>query len=116
MVIATLARKDLRVLMRDPRALIILLAMPLIFITVLGISLGDSFGQKPADRLRVSILILDEGSPRTFDRPAMLREGIGVVGSAATSPFTFLAFLYDNERFWFPRESWAERVLRDLGE
>src|SRR5437764_582446 len=36
MVIWTLARKDLRLLVRDPRALIILVAMPLIFILVLG--------------------------------------------------------------------------------
>src|SRR4051794_14693048 len=100
MVIATLARKDLRLLLRDPRALVILLAMPLIFIAVLGISLGDGFGQKPADRLRVSILILDQGPPRTFDRPAMLREGLGVVGSASVSPFTSLAFLQANQRMW----------------
>jgi ABC-2 type transport system permease protein len=116
MVIATLARKDLRVLLRDPRALIILLAMPLIFIAVLGISLGDGFGQKPADRLRVSVVIEDEGPPRHFDRSAMLREGLGIVGSAATSPPTALAFLHANQRMWFPRESWSDRVLRDLGE
>src|SRR3954468_9713381 len=77
MVIWTLARKDLRLLVRDPRALVILLAMPLIFILVLGVSLGEGFGQKPAERLRVSVLNLDEGVPRAFDRPAMIREGIG---------------------------------------
>ena len=38
--IATLARKDLRLLLRDPRAVVILLAMPLIFILVLGVSLA----------------------------------------------------------------------------
>ena len=48
MVIWTLAKKDLRLLVRDPRAMIILLAMPLVFILVLGISLGENFGQKPA--------------------------------------------------------------------
>jgi ABC-2 type transport system permease protein len=116
MVIATLARKDLRLLLRDARALVILLAMPLIFIAVLGISLGDGFGQKPADRLRVSILILDEGPPRHFDRPAMLREGLGLLGSASTAPYTSIAFAQTNQRLWFPHESWSERVLRDLGE
>src|SRR5437868_13034581 len=59
----TLARKDLRLLLRDRRAAIILLAMPLIFILVLGLSLGEGFGQKPDDRLRVSILDLDQGLP-----------------------------------------------------
>lgn len=116
MVIATLARKDLRLLLRDPRALIILLAMPLIFISVLGVSLGDGFGQKPADRLRVSVLILDDGPPRHFDQAAMLREGLGIVGSAPGTPYTAVAFAQINGRTWFPRESWADQVLRDLRE
>ena len=37
MVIWTLARKDLRVLLRDTRAAIILMAMPVVFILVLGL-------------------------------------------------------------------------------
>ncbi len=61
MLVWTLAKKELRLLLRDPRAVVVLLAMPLIFILVLGISLGDSFGQKPDDRLRISIVDLDEG-------------------------------------------------------
>jgi ABC-type multidrug transport system permease subunit len=61
MLVWTLAKKELRMLLRDPRAMVVLLAMPLIFILVLGISLGDSFGQKPDDRLRISILDLDLG-------------------------------------------------------
>src|SRR5205809_856015 len=56
MVIWTLAKKDLRLLLRDPRAVIILLAMPLIFILVLGMSLGDNFGQKSAAGLKVSVI------------------------------------------------------------
>jgi ABC-type multidrug transport system permease subunit len=59
----TLAKKELRLLLRDYRALVILLAMPLIFILVLGISVGEGFGNKPDDRLRVSVVILDEGLP-----------------------------------------------------
>src|ERR1700675_4841052 len=81
MVIWTLARKDLRLLVRDARALIILLAMPLIFILVLGVSLGEGFGQKPEDRLRVSVLVLDDGLPRYFDWPAMLRDGMAYHGT-----------------------------------
>ena len=59
MLVWTLARKDLRLLLRDPRAVVVLLAMPLIFILVLGMSLGEGFGQKPDDRLRISIVDLD---------------------------------------------------------
>jgi ABC-type Na+ efflux pump permease subunit len=68
-MIWTLAKKDLRLLLRDRRAVVILLAMPLIFILVLGLSLGEGFGQKPDDRLRVSVVDLDQG----FTDPAMVK-------------------------------------------
>src|SRR5688572_11794008 len=61
MPIWTIAKKELRLFLRDPRALIILLAMPVLFILVLGVSLGEGFGQKPDDRLRISLVDLDEG-------------------------------------------------------
>jgi ABC-type Na+ efflux pump permease subunit len=59
----TLALKDLRLLLRDTRAAVILLAMPLVFILVLGLALGEGFGQKPDDRLRVSVVDEDRGPP-----------------------------------------------------
>jgi ABC-type Na+ efflux pump permease subunit len=59
----TLAKKELRLLLRDYRALVILVAMPLIFIVVLGMSVGEGFGQKADDKLRVSVVILDKGLP-----------------------------------------------------
>ncbi|HEX3997322.1 MAG TPA: ABC transporter permease [Pirellulales bacterium] len=62
MAIWTLARKDFRVVWRDRRALIVLMGMPLLLILVLGLSLGEGFGQKPDDRLRISIVDLDRGS------------------------------------------------------
>lgn len=61
MVIWTLAKKDLRLLLRDRRALVILLAMPFLFILVLGMSLGESFGQRPDDRLHIAVVDLDRG-------------------------------------------------------
>jgi ABC-type Na+ efflux pump permease subunit len=67
MPIWTLAIKDLRLLLRDRRVFIILLAMPVIFILVLGVSLGEGFFSKPDERLRVSVLDLDRGE---FDRSA----------------------------------------------
>ena len=47
MTIWTLARKDLRALLRDPKALIILLVMPLLFILVLGEPVPRPAGVKP---------------------------------------------------------------------
>src|SRR5690349_11728674 len=65
----TLAKKDLRLLLRDRRAVVILIAMPFIFILVLGLSVGEMFGHKPDDRLRVSVVDLDTG----FDDPAITK-------------------------------------------
>jgi ABC-type multidrug transport system permease subunit len=66
----TLALKDLRLLLRDPRSAVILLLMPVVLILVLGLALGEGFGEKPDDRLRVPVVNLDRGLPpkpgRTF--------------------------------------------------
>ncbi len=59
----TLAAKDLRLLLRDARSGVILLAMPLLFMAVFGMAVGEGFGQKPDDRLRISVVNLDEGLP-----------------------------------------------------
>ena len=126
MVIITLARKDFRLLVRDARALVILLVMPLIFIMVLGVSLGEGFGQKAEDRLRVSVLNLDEGLPRYFERTAMIRDGMAwlsvtpglTLGSGPTLvPVLGACALSSVQRpSWFPHEPWAHLVLRDLSE
>jgi ABC-type multidrug transport system permease subunit len=63
MAIWSLAKKECRLLLRDWRAALLLLAMPLVFILVLGLLLGESFGQKPDDRVRV--LIVDLDAPQT---------------------------------------------------
>src|SRR5215210_2705642 len=122
MVTWTLAKKDLRLLLRDARAMTILLAMPLIFILVLGVSLGEGFGKKPAEGLRVSVLVLDEGLPRHFDRPAMVREGMGWLAvqpgllAGPTQTLAGLGLAEANHPAWFPHEPWSQRLLRDLGE
>lgn len=123
MPIWTLAKKDLRLLLRDARAMIVLLLMPLIFIFVLGISLGEGFGQKPEDRLRVSVLVLDEGPTRFLERPAMIREGMAWLSLTPDAPGSELprtlgavSLAETNHRKWFPHETWSEVLLRDLGE
>lgn len=67
----TLAKKELKLLVRDWRAAILLLVMPLLFIVVLGLLLGEGFGQRRDDLLRVSIVDLDQG----LDNPAGLIAG-----------------------------------------
>ncbi|NBO91550.1 MAG: ABC transporter permease [Planctomycetia bacterium] len=57
----SLCRKELRLLIRDRLAAALLLALPLVFVAVLGLILGESFGQKPDDTLRLSIVDLDGG-------------------------------------------------------
>src|SRR5688572_25001635 len=59
----TIARKDLRLLLRDPRSAVILLGTPLVLVLVLGIALGEVFGRKPDDRIRISVVVEDEGLP-----------------------------------------------------
>ncbi len=63
MPILTLAAKDLRLLLRDPRSAVILLVTPLLLIFVLYFALGEGFGEKPDERLRISIVNLDKGLP-----------------------------------------------------
>lgn len=87
-MIWTLAKKDLRLLLRDRRAVVILLAMPFIFILVLGLSVGEMFGKKPDDRLRISIVDEDRG----FSDPEM----------AKLTPFG--------------SEPWSKVVQRDLAQ
>ncbi|HEY1859674.1 MAG TPA: ABC transporter permease, partial [Gemmataceae bacterium] len=64
----TLAQKEWLLLLRDRKAALLLLAMPLLFILVLGLLLGESFGQKPDDRTRVMIVDLDVGPGLTSSK------------------------------------------------
>lgn len=70
MPVLTLAAKDLRLLLRDPRSAVVLLVTPLLLILVLGLALGEGFGEKPDERLRVSVVNLDRGLPGKVPFPA----------------------------------------------
>jgi ABC-2 type transport system permease protein len=61
-IIWTLVKKELRLVMRDPVALILLFVLPLVFILVFGLFVGEGFGQKPDNRLRISLVDRDQGS------------------------------------------------------
>ncbi|MFO0944541.1 MAG: ABC transporter permease [Planctomycetota bacterium] len=118
MVAWALARKDLNVLIRDRRAVVILLVMPLVFIVVLGISLGEGFGQKPDDRLRVSIVDLDVGYiPTVEEEKEIAAGGLFAGGPSAAkkdAPKTKAAGTPIPESERFPKTSWAKVVLEDL--
>jgi ABC-type Na+ efflux pump permease subunit len=61
MAVWALAKKETVLLARDWRASVLLLLLPLVFILVLGLLLGEAFGQKPDDRIRFMIVDLDRG-------------------------------------------------------
>ena len=84
----TLAAKDFKLLFRDPRSAVILLLMPLAFVFVLGLAVGEGFGQKPDERLRISVVNLDEGLPD--DMPAEMKA--------------------------FPGRRWSEALIDDLAQ
>ena len=69
----TIALKDLRLLLRDPRSAVILVVMPLVVTLILGLTLGRVFTDKPDSKIRISVVVEDEGlgdEPRAFpDRP-----------------------------------------------
>jgi len=56
-----LAKKELRLLLRDRLSAAILLLMPLLIILALGLLTGEGFGQKPDNRLRISLVDEDLG-------------------------------------------------------
>jgi len=69
MPILTLAVKDLRLLLRDPRSAVILLVTPLLLIVVLYFALGEGFGETTDERLRISIVNCDRGLPEKVPFP-----------------------------------------------
>jgi ABC-type multidrug transport system permease subunit len=102
----TLAKKELRLLLRDPRAAVLLLGMPLLFILLLGLLVGEGFGQKSDDRLRVSVLDLDQG--HTVEEAV---SWLALTPQAGPLPAATLA---EVNRARFPEERWAGVVVRDL--
>jgi ABC-type Na+ efflux pump permease subunit len=118
--LGVLARKDFALLLRDRRSALLLLIMPLIFILVLGMALGETFGQKPDDRLRITLVDLDAGM---VDRPAAIAETVAqlrclplpTLGAEAAILGT-AAWARAAHEAQFPFEPWSKVVLRDLAE
>lgn len=57
--VVTVLRRESLALLRDRRTLLTLLVLPLLCIVILGILLGEGFGQKTDDHFRVTIVDLD---------------------------------------------------------
>jgi ABC-type multidrug transport system permease subunit len=112
-----LSKKELRLLLRDPRAAVLLLGMPLLFILILGLLLGEGFGQNPDKRLRVSYVDLDEGLPPDYFTGSYVREAAAwLVETPGSAPIggPLLAAAVRSRRF--PPGKWSDVVIRDLQE
>jgi ABC-type transport system involved in multi-copper enzyme maturation permease subunit len=109
MVTWTLAKKDLRILLRDPRAAVVLVVMPFIYILVLGLLLGEGFGQNPDNRLRISILNLDRGHVQVGE----YCEAVSWF-TLPPAPFAALTLGATNRITRFPPGPWSREVLDDL--
>ena len=107
----TIAAKDLRLLLRDPRSAVILVVMPLVLILVLGLALGEAFGRKPDDQLQLTVVDEDRGLSTDYDAYpsvwAVPRKGSAgaVIGGPASLPL---------RKPYPPTGRWADVVLDDL--
>src|SRR5262245_29877482 len=97
MLVWSLAKKEFRLLLRDRISAVILVAMPLLFILLLGLLLGEGFGQKPDNRVRVSLVDLDLGyQPLEAAGWFALLPGEGWAGNVA-SALAFQHFMEQHE-------------------
>src|SRR5262245_29984112 len=100
MPLRALVQKEFRLLVRDRLSAMLLIVMPLVFILLLGLLLGEGFGQKPDNRLRISLVSEDLGySPRRAAGlfQALPTSGTGGLFSALTLEHTITTD-FDN---WF---------------
>ncbi len=107
--VGTLAKKELRLLLRDPRAALLLVGMPLVFILVLGLLLGEGFGQKPDNKLRVSLVDEDQGHAAEASA-AWLAASPGA-GAAWLNGVVYAGLAGQGR---LPPAPWAGVVLKDL--
>lgn len=109
----TIAAKDLRLLLRDPRSAVILVLMPLLLILVLGLALGEAFGRKPDDQLQLTVVDEDTGLDPAMDAyPSIWRQppkGVPV-GAVAGGPAAVMPL----RRPYPPTDKWSDVVLADV--
>jgi ABC-2 type transport system permease protein len=69
-----ITKKDVRLLVRDKRALFVLVALPLTFITILGFSAGQLFSKKEKGRKYVLGVVNEDSSKYSADLLAEVRK------------------------------------------
>ncbi len=121
MIVRSLARKEMRILLRDRLSAGLLLGMPVLFIVVLGLLVGEGFGQKPDDRLRVSLVDLDRGLPGLdpgHGLPAQAASTFAFLGQSGPGSLLATATLHSGalEEKRFPHQPWSKVVQQDLRE
>ena len=69
-----ITKKDVRLLLRDRRALFVLVALPLTFITILGFSAGQLFSQKEKGKKYRLGVVNEDSSKYSADLLAEVRK------------------------------------------
>jgi ABC-type multidrug transport system permease subunit len=115
MALRALVKKEFRLLFRDRLSAGILLLMPLLCIAVLGLLLGEGFGQKTDNRLRVSLVDQDQGHPFREYREYASHLMITPTSAFGSLPAAAVQASAVHDRIQ-ALEPWSRVVQRDLIE
>src|SRR6266852_2222315 len=110
MALRALVKKEFRLLMRDRLSAGILLLMPLLCIAVLGLLLGEGFGQKTDNRLRVSLVDNDRGHALRASASHLMLTPVSAFGSLPAA----IAQAEGTHAATQTLEPWSRIVQRDL--
>ncbi len=112
MALRALIKKEFRLLLRDRLSAGLLLLMPLLCILILGLLLGEGFGQKTDNRLRVSLVDRDQGyAVRECASQLMITpiSAFGCLPAGVVQGQSVHSIVASSE-------SWGKVVQRDLAE
>jgi ABC-type multidrug transport system permease subunit len=112
MALRALIKKEYRLLLRDRLSASILLLMPLLCILVLGLLTGEGFGQKTDNRLRVSLVIQDQGYAVRECASHLMVTPVSAFGSLPVA----VAQAQSVHNFAVSSEKWSDVIQRDLAE
>ncbi len=127
MAIWTLAKKEFVLLLRDRLAALLLLVLPFLCILILGLLLGEGFWQKPDERLRISVVNLDQGHaeigvareaipPTPEVRAEEVASLLTLVPTPGMPPMARVASTAVLADVHYKPASWADLVIKDLRE
>src|SRR5947209_5579726 len=110
MALRALVKKEFRLLARDRLSAGILLLMALLCIIVLGLLLGEGFGQKTDNRLRVSIVDHDQGYAARACASQLMLTPVSAFGSLPAA----VAQAESVRQAALSFEPWSQIIQRDL--